>query len=238
MSSEKEKNYYYIKKKRTIMRTFDAATTIAKNVLIEHFGEAKSKEIISKARTDFENLLPQIPYIGGKDNRITDTLLNGAILLSLLRIFEKERLDFNAIGKLTYDIFEAFYKVIPPIADIFGEEYLNQEKERAKNSKTRKYLGDWVFDFVESDGKTFTFGIDYFECGVHKLFKSQGLEHLMPIVCIADFAQAQAYGYGLTRTQTIGNGAPLCDFRYIKNGSSPRAWPPDNLPEFINKNKE
>ena len=56
MSSEKEKNYYYIKKKRTIMRTFDAATTIAKNVLIEHFGEAKSKEIISKERTDFETL--------------------------------------------------------------------------------------------------------------------------------------------------------------------------------------
>ncbi|MHA1489278.1 MAG: L-2-amino-thiazoline-4-carboxylic acid hydrolase [Promethearchaeota archaeon] len=237
MSNEKEKNYY-IKKKRTIMRTFDAATTITKEILIEYFGEAKSKEIVSKARTDFETLLPQIPYVGGKDNRLTESLLSGVILLPLLRIFDKERLDFNAIGKLTYDIFEAFYKVIPPTEDIFSEEYINQEKESAKNSKTRKYLGDWVYNFVEGDGKTFTFGIDYFECGIHKFYKSQGLEHLMPILCIADFAKAQAYGYGLARTQTIGNGAPLCDFRYIKNGSSPRAWPPDNLPEFTNKNKE
>jgi len=32
MSSEKEKNYY-IKKKRTLLRLFDAATTIVKNIL-------------------------------------------------------------------------------------------------------------------------------------------------------------------------------------------------------------
>jgi hypothetical protein len=46
---------------------------------------------------------------------------------------------------------------------------------------------------------------------------------------------ARAYGYGLARTQTIGNRTPLCDFRYIKNGSNPRGWPPDNLPEFKKK---
>jgi len=234
MSNEKEKNYY-IKKKRTLIRQFNAALTIVKNILIEYFGQVKFEEITTEARKDFEQLLPQIPYIGGKDNRITEELINSAILLPLLRIFEKEGLDFYEIGKLTYEIFEAFFKVIPPSDDIFSDDYINQEKERAKNSKLRKYPGDWVFDFVEGDGKTFTFGIDFYECGVYKFYKSQGLEHLMPIVCISDFAQARAYGYGLTRTQTIANGALLCDFRYIKGGSSPRAWPPDNLPEFKKK---
>ncbi len=234
MSNEKEKNYY-IKKKRTLMRQFNAALTIVKDILIAKFSEEKFKEITTETRKDFKQLLPQIPYIGGKDNRITEELINSAILLPLLRIFEKEGLDFYEIGKLTYEIFEAFFKVIPPTDDIFSDKNINQEKEIAKNSKLRKYPGDWVFDYVEGDGKTFTFGIDFYECGVYKFYKSQGLEHLMPIVCISDFAQARAHGYGLTRTQTIANGASLCDFRYIKDGTIPRAWPPDNLPEFKKK---
>ena len=194
MSNEKEKNYY-VKKKRTLMRQFDAATTIVKDLLIDYFGEAKFNELIPKARKDFEDLLPQIPYVGGKDNRLTEPLVNATILLPLLRNFEQEGLDFNEIGKLTYNLFEVFYKVIPPTDDIFSEEYINQEKESAKNSKLRKYPGDWVYDFVEGDGKTFTWGVDYSECGVHKFYKSQGLENLMPIVCISDFAMARAYGY-------------------------------------------
>ncbi len=234
MSNEKEKNYY-VKKKRILMRQFDAATAIMKGILIEKFGEDKFEKLTTEARKDFETLLPQIPYIGGKDNRSTDTLINAAIFLSLMRLFEKEGLDFHEIGELTYNIFEAFFKVMPLTDDIFSKEYIDQVKERAKSSKSRKYTGDWVFDFVEGDGKTFTWGVDYSECGVHEFYKSQGFEHLMLIVYIADFAMAREYGYGLTRTQTIGNGAPLCDFRYIKDGTISRAWPPDNLLEFKKK---
>ncbi len=231
---EKESNFY-LKKKRTLLRTFDAALTIVQKVLIEYFGESKFKEISITTRNEFETIIPQIPYVGGNDNHLTDDLINAAILLPLLRFFEKEGLRFKEIGKLTYELYEAFYKVIPPADDIFTEEFLVKEKEHAKNSKMRKYPGDWVLDFVESDGKAFNFGIDYSECGVNKFYKNQGAEHLMPIVCIADYAQAQAYGYGLKRTQTIGNGAPICDFRFIKDGFTPRAWPPDKLEEFRRK---
>jgi hypothetical protein len=234
MATEKERGYY-IKKSRTLLRQFDAATSIVKDILIQNFGESKFQELTTNARKEFELLIPQIPYVGGKDNHLTDSLINASILLPLLRSFEQEGLDFYKIGKLTYQLFEAFYKVISPVDDIFSEKFMNQEKERAKISKLHKNPFDWVFDFVEGDGITFTYGINYFECGVYKFYKSQGLEHLMPIVCIADFALAHAYGYGLKRTQTIGNGAPLCDFRYIKDGSTPRAWPPDKLPEFKKK---
>jgi hypothetical protein len=217
-----------------LLRQFDAATTIVKDILIEQFGEEKFKEITQEARNDFEALLPQIPYIGGKENRLTEQLVNATILLPLLRVFEKQGLNFDEIGKLTYDIFEVFYKFIPQTDDLFSEEYINQEKEQAEISKARRYPGDWVYDFIEGDGKTFTWGVNYSECGVNKFYKSLGLEHLMPIVCIADFAMAREYGYGLTRTQTRAHGAPICDFRYIKNGKTARAWPPDNLPEFKN----
>jgi len=234
MTTEKENNYY-LKKKRILLKTFDTFLTIGKNVLVAYFGESKYYEISATVRNEFEANIPQIPYIGGDDNPGTEYIIYFAILLPLLQVLDKEGLDFYEIGKLSYDLFEAFYKATPPKVDIFREEFINHEEERAKNSKLRKYPDDWVFDFIKSDGKNFTFGMDYSECGVYKFYKGQGAEHFMPIVCIADLAQAQAYGYGLYRTQTIGNGAPLCDFRYVKNGNTPRAWPPDNLQEFKKK---
>lgn len=234
MSTEKEANYY-LKKKKILMRLFDAAMHITKQILIENFGEDKFTEISKTTRKEFENPLPEIPYIGGDDNLLTNELINAALLLPLLQVFEKEGLKFNEIGKLTYELFEVFYKFIPPADDIFSNTYKDKRKEQAINSKLRKYSGDWVFDFVEGDDKTFTFGTDYSECGVYKFYKSRGAEHFMPWVCISDYAKARAYGYGLNRTQTIGNGAKICDFRYVKDGITPRVWPPDNLQEFKKK---
>jgi len=230
MDAENKDNYY-LKNKKRIMRNFDAMLIVAKQVLSENFGEQKYNEMVASTRNEFEALLPQIPYIGG-NNRLTEPLINASALLTILRTIENEGLEYRKIGRIIYELFEAFYKVMPQTEDIFSDEYLNMEKERAKNSKLKKYPGGWVSDFIEGDGKTFTFGVDYTECGVYKFYKSQEAERFMPIVCIADYAQARSYGYGLTRTQTIGNGADICDFRYLKNGSTPRAWPPDKLPEF------
>ncbi|MFX1257530.1 MAG: hypothetical protein ACFFAN_06715 [Promethearchaeota archaeon] len=36
-------------------------------------------------------------------------------------------------------------------------------------------------------------------------------------------------------TQTIGNGAPICGFLYVKGGNTTCGWPPDNLQEFNKK---
>jgi hypothetical protein len=234
MTLEKEKNYY-LRKKRVLMRTFDAALSIVKPILIKHFNEDSFDEILHITRNDFEKLLPQIPYVGGNKNPLTEDLVNSAILIPILRFFQKKGINFSEIGKITYELFETFNSFIPPKEDIFTEDFLNKEKENAKKSKLRRYPDDWVFDFVEGDGKNFDFGVDYSECGVYKFYKSQGLEHLMPIICVSDFAKARAYGYGLSRTQTIGNGAPYCDFRYIKSGKSPRGWPLESLPEYKKK---
>ncbi len=42
----------------------------------------------------------------------------------------------------------------------------------------------------------------------------------------------KSYNMGFTRTQTIGNGDPICDFRFSKNAQSLNGWPPENLPEW------
>ena len=90
-------------------------------------------------------------------------------------------------------------------------------------------------EFVEGDGKTFDYGYRFTECGIHKVFKKLGAVKYVPFMCLSDFAQGNVYGFGFARTQTIGNGDPICDHRFLKNGTTPRAWPPDDLPEYRSK---
>lgn len=217
MSNEKQKDYY-VKKKKSLMKQYDIAVNIGKNVLIKRFGENKFKELITRAREEFESLIPELPFIGGKKNRNTDNLINGSMMLALIHNFEKEGLEFREIATLCNDLYEAFYKFLPS-EDIFQEDYINQIKEDAKKSQLKQYPEDWVFEFIEGDGETFDYGVNYLECGVYKFFKKQNSENLMPLICVSDDINAKCSGYGLNRPESIGNGDPMCIFRYIKGGA-------------------
>ena len=114
----------------------------------------------------------------------------------------------------------------------FETEYVNYIKVFAETSQKRNYPDDFVFNYVEGDGSSFQWGLDYSECGLLKLFNKLGAAKFMPFLCLSDFSEANIFGFGFSRTQTLAHGAPKCDPRWVKNFKTPRAWPPDNLPEF------
>lgn len=235
MTTQKGKNYY-IKKMPRMMKQFDKFLNMGKKVIMEYFDESKIEEITEKIRKEYEAIIPQLPYIGGTKNIMSMYLLNGASMLAVSRVLEKEGLKLREIGKLCYEFYETMNERRPTSSDqIFKEDYINIIRTVAKDSQLRRYPEDWVMKFVEGDGKTFDYGYDISECGICKFFKQMGAEHLVHFVCLADFAEARASKYGLKRTQTIGNGAPICDFRFSKGGNTPRGWPPDELPEYKKK---
>ena len=44
----------------------------------------------------------------------------------------------------------------------------------------------------------------------------QNALEILPYVCLADIALSDAFGWGLIRTQSIGDGCEFCDFRFKK----------------------
>lgn len=230
MTDESEKDYY-LKKKGTMMRQFDVVMNLVKNGLIEKFNEGRFNEFALNSRKDFEMLIHQIPYIGGKTNRFTENLINATSMLALMTNLEKQGLEFHEIGELCYNLFETFFKVMPS-EDIFQEEYIHKFQEDAKDSMLRKYPEDWIYEFIKGDGKAYDYGIDFIECGIYHFFKKNNAEYLVPLMCIVDYVKARASGYELKRTQTIARGDPVCDFCFIKGGTSPRGWPLENLKEL------
>ncbi|MFX1593875.1 MAG: L-2-amino-thiazoline-4-carboxylic acid hydrolase [Promethearchaeota archaeon] len=238
-------NDYYVKRKPKLMKDFSNHIKFATDILKRKFSEDKINEIFNQMKVEYEKIIPEIPYIGGGKNPFSSLLVDGLSSLAMFRVLEKEGFTLRDIGEFYYEFRDIMNTIRKKNLEKIGKDpaqypfetaYVDFAKKLCETSKLRKYPEDWVGDYVEGDGKTFEWGFNFQECGIHKVCKRLDAERFAPLYCLADFSEANILGFGFSRTQTLGFGASMCDHRYVKNYKTPRGWPPDDLPEF-DKNK-
>ena len=233
-----EANKYYTDQKPKMMKNFDKASKKMRTILNNHFDETKTKDLILRARNEYESLIPKLSYIGGKSNILDSSYIGGAWMLALIKSLEKEGLNEHEIGKILYETFEEYIGSMSGFMKwLFKKSFFSKSAQKkwmkhAEKSQSRTYKDDWVFEYVEGDGKTFDFGVNYTECAICKLYKKLGADKYLPYVCLSDYPMFRGIGVGLKRTKTIGNDADLCGFRFKRDDITPDIWPPDNLTEF------
>ncbi len=241
MSEIRSMTDYYVKQKSKLMAQFEKYLGIINDMLKKRFKDSKIEELFTQMREEYERIIPEIPYIGGKKNLYTNMLVESVTTLPIMLVLEKKGLSYREIGKIIYDLFEIANNIRKrklekggqnPTDIYFHKNTINYLKVITEQSQKKQYPYDWVWDFVEGDGKTSDYGFNISECGVHKAFKRLGAEKYVPIICLADFVTANVFEFGFTCTQTLGNGDPICDHRFIENGTTTRAWPPDHLKEY------
>jgi len=232
---------FYVRKKSKFMRSFDERLVVVKNELYNKFDEKKSEELLSQMKAEFENILPDIPYIGGQKNPTTLVLVKCMSDLAIFRTLEKIGFSFREIGEFHYNYIIAAQNLRKEALEKAGRDasqypfdpvYKDYHKKLTEETQMKLYPDDWVMDYMEGDGKTYDWGWDIQECGVQKAYKKLGEEKYLPFICLGDFYEAEGLGFGFSRDQTLGFGAPLCTHRFVKNYKTPRAWPPDDLEEF------
>jgi hypothetical protein len=240
----KEINDYYVKKKPKLLSDFSKSLEVARDILKRKFPDDKIENLFDEMKAEYEKLIPEIPYIGGRKNSFTTLLIGGISNLAMFYVLEREGFSLRDIGEFYYEYRDISNTIRrnnlekigkDPAQYPFEQAYIDYAKKLCEASKLRKYPEDWVADYIEGDGKTFEWGFNFHECSFQKVFKRLRAERFIPFFCLADFSEANILGFGFSRTQTLGFGAPICDHRYVKNYKTPRGWPPDELPEF-NKN--
>jgi hypothetical protein len=223
------------------MKKFTNELELARELLNKQFNEDKVDELFSKMKSNYEKLIPEMPYVGGIKNYLTNIMVEAVYCLAMFQVMEKEGLTLRDIGKFFYELCDLsanirkneLLKTGINLSQIqFDPVNIDLRKKQCETSRLRRYPDDSVMDFVEGDGKTFEWGLNVYECGIQKIYKKLGAEKYVHLFCLADFSAANILGYGFSRTQTLGFGAPMCDHRYIKNYKTPKGWPPDKLPEY------
>jgi hypothetical protein len=198
---------------------------VGRPLIREELGEKSTDQALKDSDAHFQNLLPDIPYIGGRDNPLTDTIIQMTSMLALYRAL-KGHLPVNLIGELTCRMAQAWIDRYPRVLrHLIGRYYLSRfmqqrKREQARASLERRYPGDFVFEYVEGDGGSFDWGINYLDCAVVKFFADQGASELTPFMCRIDFLMFPALGITLRRTSTRARGCSHCDFRFQWGGAA------------------
>ena len=56
--------------KTKLMKDFNKLLKLVRKVLGHYFDEAKIDQIIEEGKCEYGGLIPQLPYIGGKKNKV------------------------------------------------------------------------------------------------------------------------------------------------------------------------
>ncbi|MGE5415726.1 MAG: L-2-amino-thiazoline-4-carboxylic acid hydrolase [Acidobacteriota bacterium] len=221
----------YNSRKKQLMKDLDKSIACSKSMLISLFGCEHTDSLLEEIRSEYEIIIPQIPFIGHKNPSLV-FLIPKSRYLAIYRVLRRRGITFEETTQIMYRMGEAELDAIPLLLRRivgffwFSSIYKWRIKKRAQESQERQYPGGYVFEYVEGDGRTFDYGIDYTECAGCKFFTQQGVPELSPLMCAIDIAASERFGWGLTRTMTIADGHQKCDFRYKKGGKTAIALSP------------
>lgn len=207
----------------------------AKEVFAARFGES-AQVLLAATWGEYQALLPELPYIGGEENFNTENLEMAAYCLAMYRALQARGQRLEQVGRILYETAEAIFSypkwALEAMGRLkYGKSYEKTLRVQAAQSQQGQYSGDWVFSFVEGDGREFDYGLDFAECGICKLYRAQGCDELTPYLCLSDEVSSRMFNRGLVRYKTLAEGAEVCDFRYKRGRETwvyplREGWPP------------
>ena len=135
-----------------MMERFEKETKRWQPILIEYYGEKSSLKFLLDAKNRYEELIPEIPYIDGENNHLTDSLIGSAECLALYLAMKAQGKTAREVGKVLYDAIVSRLgdpiPEIPPSQRMSEESLTKRRKERAERSQQSQYEGDFVYEYI------------------------------------------------------------------------------------------
>jgi hypothetical protein len=215
---------YYVSRRPKLLRSFDKTADLVKESVASRYGYDLAETIRKEARREFDNIIPHIPHIVGPP-----------ALNQFLRITAMEISVYKAMkeyGKTPAEAWEVCHEALklrtertPKFLRFLLKRYMFADFVRRRARKVaeksqQEPFGDFVFNYVEGDGREFDWGVDYTGCSNYEFAKQQGAKEFAPYICLSDIALSSAFGWGLIRTETLADGCGRCNFRFKKGGET------------------
>lgn len=218
---------YYTSRKEKLLRDFDATCALMGASLLARYDEGFANTLQREIRQQYEELIPEIPYIRGPRARALNTfLLISAQELATYKAMEEHGKSPAEAWELCHEALRLRLAGLPQwrrwlMRRFMFSRFVRGIVARRARKNERGRFGDFEIEYLMGEGSDFDFGVNYLQCGNYAFVKRHGGEKFTPYVCMSDIALSEAMGWGLTRTQTLADGCPHCDFRF-KDGAETR----------------
>jgi hypothetical protein len=103
---------YYASRKRKLLRDFDRIARRVRDAFVSPYGEERTDAVIGETRREYGALIPQLPYIGGKQP-YTQFIISAAWSLAMYRVLRAQGEALEAVGELIYGVDRALLKAYP-----------------------------------------------------------------------------------------------------------------------------
>ncbi len=154
-------NNYYIPKKSEFFAQFEDFNKRIRVSISRYYGEKFADAVCGEITVEYETIFPKISFIGGDKNPLTFNLVSAEQNLAVYKVLKRQRKPLKGIGELCYKTEEEFFdkhpELIPPLTH---PKYIGFMKHTAEGSQEKKYSGDWVYNYMESDGN-FDYRLDF-----------------------------------------------------------------------------
>ena len=217
---------YYKSRKDKLLKDFDRTSVLMKDSLVSRYGEEFTKTLQRDVRQEYEQLIPEIPYIKGVRARVFNSfLLITAQELATYKAMKKHGKPPSEAWELCHQALRLRVAQIPRwkrwlLRNLMFSSLMKKIVERRAKQQQKVSFGDFEVEYLISEGDDFDLGVNYLKCGNHSLAMKHGGEEFAPYICMSDIALSDALGWGLIRSQTLADGCHYCDFRFKKGATT------------------
>ena len=224
MSANPAEGYYAARRER-MLRGFDRASPRFARSLERHHDAAFAEQVLRDARVEFDRLLPELPYIGGRWNVFSWVMVVNGWLVALFRAMQARGRSAEETMRVAADVTDELFRSFPGLVLrgigrlAFTRPVRRVLRRQAEQSQQRRFAEDFVFRFREGDGDDWALVFD--ECAVNKFYEAQGTRELAPYCNFFDVTYSRLMGMGLDASETIGLGCPQCKLRFAHGRATP-----------------
>jgi hypothetical protein len=186
------------------------------------YGSVKAEEIRKTALERFQEILSDLPDIGGDKNPLIWTYIEAAVSLGFFLAAKAHGLSFEETGRFTYDLIESYFLSEEGSSSVHKatpESIAKQRDKMKAKSGTLLTPESWCSIYVEPVEASFDIGWNNTECGILKLYEKYAAREYVPYMCMTDIIIYPLQGLGLKRTRTLVE-SDHCDFRVTLGGTT------------------
>ena len=211
---------YYRAHQGKLLKDFDRTSGLMNVSLVVRYGKAFARTLEREARQEYEQLIPEIPYINGARARLLNRfLLITAQELAVYKALKKHAKPPAEAWELCHEALRCRLADIPPwkrwlLRHFMFSQLVRKIIARRARQQQKVRFGDFEVEYVIGERSEFDFGVNYLQCGNLTFVKKHGGDEFAPYICMSDIALSEAMGWGLIRTQTLADGCFHCDFRF------------------------
>jgi hypothetical protein len=217
---------YYNSLKASLLDDFDRASELMNPSLVVRYGEELADALRRDARSEYELLIPDIPFITGLRARLLNIfLLITAQEVAVYKAMKKRDMLPGEAWEVCHEALRMNVSKIPRwkrwlLRNLMFSGFVKKIMARRALRQEIGRFGDFEIEYVVGDGRDFDVGVNYLKCGNYQFAITHGAEAFAPYICMSDIALSDAMGWGLTRTQTLADGCDHCDFRMKKGAAT------------------